>query len=117
MTKEGPLDDKEWRLIREHPLVGAEILASCSAPPQVVDAVRSHHERWDGAGYPQALAGREIPLDGRIIAAADAYCAMVEPRTYRPSRTPAAARAEMLSQAGAQFDADCARAVLAVTAA
>lgn len=117
IAKEGPLDDEEWRMMREHPAVGADILASCSAPPQVVDAVRSHHERWDGTGYPVGLAGREIPLAARIIAAADAYCAMVEPRSYRASRTPTAARAEMLANAGSQFDEDCARALVAVTAA
>jgi len=116
MAKEGPLDDEEWRMIHEHPAAGAEILASCSAPQRAIDAVRSHHERWDGAGYPHGLAGREIPLAGRIIAAADAYCAMVERRSYRPRRTPAAARSEMLAQAGAQFDTDCARAVVAATA-
>lgn len=116
MTKAGPLDDDEWRLIRAHPAVGAEILASCAAPLQVVDAVRSHHERWDGAGYPQGIGGRDIPLAGRIIAAADAYCAMVEPRVYRAPRTSASARAEMHAHAGTQFDVDCARALVAVTA-
>jgi putative nucleotidyltransferase with HDIG domain len=117
IAKEGPLDDEEWQLMRNHPAAGAQILASCSAPPQVVAAVRSHHERWDGTGYPARLAGREIPLAGRIISAADAYCAMIEPRSYRAPRTPSAARAEMLANAGTQFDVDCARAVVAVTAA
>jgi putative nucleotidyltransferase with HDIG domain len=117
IAKEGPLDDEEWQLMRNHPAAGAQILVSCSAPPQVVAAVRSHHERWDGTGYPARLAGREIPLAGRIISAADAYCAMIEPRSYRAPRTPAAARAEMLANAGTQFDVDCARAVVAVTAA
>jgi putative nucleotidyltransferase with HDIG domain len=117
IAKEGPLNDEEWKIMRNHPAAGAQILASCSAPPQVVDAVRSHHERWDGTGYPARLAGREIPLAGRIISAADAYCAMIEPRSYRRSRTPTSARAEMLANAGTQFDVDCARAVVAVTAA
>ncbi len=103
-------------MINEHPAVGAKILASCSAPPRAIDAVRSHHERWDGAGYPHGLAAREIPLAARIIATADAYCAMVEPRAYRPPRSPVAARAEMLAEAGAQFDVNGARAVVAVTA-
>ena len=117
ITKPGPLDDEEWKEMRRHPDAGADLLASCAAPAEVLDVVRSHHEHWDGNGYPRGLKGDEIPLAARIISAADAYYAMVEARPYRPPRRPAAARAELLAQAGSQFDADCARAAYRVTAA
>jgi diguanylate cyclase len=117
IRKPGPLDDEEWKEMRRHPDAGADLLASCAAPAEVLDVVRSHHEHWDGNGYPRGLKGDEIPLAARIISAADAYCAMIEVRPYRPPRRPAAARAELLAQAGSQFDADCARATYRVTAA
>jgi len=117
IAKDGPLDAEEWRAIRAHPEAGAEILTSCSAPQRVVEAVRFHHERWNGTGYPAGLAGRSIPLEARIICVADAYCAMVEPRPYRSALAPAAARKELLDHAGSQFDAECAWAATAVAAA
>jgi HD-GYP domain-containing protein (c-di-GMP phosphodiesterase class II) len=117
IAKPGPLTDDEWTQMRRHPAAGADLLAPCAAPAEVLDVVRSHHEHWDGNGYPRGLKGDEIPLGARIIAAADAYCAMIEARPYRPPRRPAAARAELLAQAGSQFDAECARAAYRVTAA
>ena len=116
LAKEGPLEEDEWQVIRAHPEAGAEILTSCAAPRQVVEAVRCHHERWDGTGYPDGLAGSRIPLEARIIGVADAYCAMVEPRPYRAALSPAVARAELLEHAGSQFDIACARAASAVVA-
>jgi len=67
--------------------------------------VRASHERWDGGGYPDGLAGEEIPLAARIIAACDTYDAIVTDRPYRPARTPAQAREELRRVAGAQLDA------------
>jgi putative nucleotidyltransferase with HDIG domain len=117
ISKPGALSDSEWQAMRSHPAAGAELLAPCEAPPEVIEIVRSHHERWDGAGYPDGLKGAQIPLGARIIAVADAYCAMIEARPYRAPRRPAAARAELLAQAGRQFDATCAQAAYRVTAA
>jgi len=117
IAKPGQLDEDEWAAMRSHPAAGAELLEPCEAPPEVIEIVRSHHERWDGAGYPDGLKGRQIPLGARIIAVADAYCAMLEARPYRAPLRPAAARAELLAQAGRQFDAACAQAAYRVTAA
>jgi putative nucleotidyltransferase with HDIG domain len=116
IAKPGALDDAEWITMRTHPTAGAQLLEPCEAPPEVLAMVRSHHERWDGAGYPDGLEGADIPLGARILAVADAYCAMIESRPYRGSRRPAAARAELLAQAGKQFDAACAQAAYRVTA-
>jgi putative nucleotidyltransferase with HDIG domain len=116
LAKAGPLDQEEWAAMRAHPAAGAVLLEPCEAPPEVLEIVRSHHERWDGAGYPDGLRGERIPLGARIIAVADAYCAMIESRPYRPPRRPAAARAELLAQAGRQFDSVCAQATYRVTA-
>ena len=115
LAKPGPLDEDEWQEMRRHPARGAELLAG-HVPADVVEIVRSHHERWDGAGYPDGLAGNEIPLGARIIAVVDAFCAMLESRPYRAPARRAHARAELLAQAGRQFDADCAKAAYRVTA-
>ena len=117
IAKPGPLDEAEWKLMRLHPAAGAELLERCTPPPEILEIVRSHHERWDGAGYPDGLAGEQIPLGARILAVVDAYCAMVEERPYRKPRTPAAAREELLAHAGSQFDSACAEAACRVTAA
>ena len=115
LAKPGPLDADEWQEMRLHPARGAELLAG-HVPADVLEIVRSHHERWDGSGYPDGLAGDAIPLGARIIAVVDAFCAMLESRPYRPATRRAEARAELLAQAGRQFDADCARAAYRVTA-
>ena len=115
LLKPAPLDEGEWAEMRRHPVLGAELLTAV-VPDAVVEIVRSHHERWDGGGYPDGLAGDAIPLGARIVAVVDAYCAMTEPRPYRRADTAANARAELLTQAGTQFDADCAHAAVRVTA-
>jgi HD-GYP domain-containing protein (c-di-GMP phosphodiesterase class II) len=116
IAKTGSLDDEEWDCMRRHPGEGERLLEPHVDSPEILAIVRSHHERWDGAGYPDGLAGDEIPLGARIVAVADAFTAMIEPRPYRAPRRRAAARAELLGQAGCQFDAECARAAFAVTA-
>jgi len=104
LSKPGPLDDIEWEFIRRHTLIGERIIAAAPALTRVAALVRSSHERWDGTGYPDRLAGRDIPLGSRIVAVADAFDAMVAQRPYTDPRTPDVALAELRSCAGAQFD-------------
>ena len=85
LHKAGPLDDREWAFVRQHTLVGERILRASPALKNVANIVRSTHERFDGAGYPDGLAGDEIPLASRIIASCDAFTAMTSPRPYRRS--------------------------------
>ena len=102
LRKPGPLDDQEWEVMREHTLIGERIVASAPALAPVAKLVRSSHERWDGGGYPDGLAGEEIPLGARIIAVCDAYEAMIEDRPWRP---PGLGGDEELRRcAGTQFD-------------
>jgi HD-GYP domain-containing protein (c-di-GMP phosphodiesterase class II) len=108
LAKPGPLDDEEWTVVRNHPAEGARLLAPYVPSDDVLAIVRSHHERWDGAGYPEGLREEEIPLGARIVAVVDAFCAMIEPRPYRLARNEDAARAELLAEAGRQFDPACA---------
>lgn len=115
IAKPGALDADEWVAMRRHPAAGARLLEDCNAPAEVIAVVRSHHERWDGAGYPDGLSGEDVPLGARIVAVADAYCAMLEQRPYRSARTVADARSELLAQAGRQFDPTCAEAACRVT--
>jgi HD-GYP domain-containing protein (c-di-GMP phosphodiesterase class II) len=117
LAKPGPLDDEEWAAMRRHPAEGARLLTPYVASADVLAIIRSHHERWDGAGYPEGLSGEQIPLGARIVAMVDAFCAMIEPRPYRPTLDEAAARSELLAQAGRQFDPACARQAHHLTAA
>jgi diguanylate cyclase (GGDEF)-like protein len=104
LHKAGPLDDREWAFVRQHPLVGERILRASPALKGVAAIVRSTHERWDGAGYPDGLVGEDIPLASRIIAACDAFTAMTSPRPYRVALTHAEALDELDRVSGSQFD-------------
>jgi len=104
LFKQGPLDEREWAFVRQHTLVGERILRASPALRNVGAIVRSTHERWDGTGYPDGLAGEEIPLPARIIATCDAYDAMTSTRPYRAALTPQEALAELMRFAGTQFD-------------
>jgi diguanylate cyclase (GGDEF)-like protein len=104
LQKAGPLTDAEWAIMRTHPSVGAEVLACIPALRPLGPLVRAHHERWDGAGYPDRLAGDAIPLGARILGVVDAYTAMTVDRPYRAARSAAYASAELRRGAGAQFD-------------
>jgi diguanylate cyclase (GGDEF)-like protein/putative nucleotidyltransferase with HDIG domain len=104
LTKPGPLDDEEWLVMRTHPSVGAEIVTRVPALRQVAPAVRHHHERFSGGGYPADLAGEGIPIEARIIAATDAYAAMTSDRPYSSARTPSEAAAELYRSAGSHLD-------------
>lgn len=95
---------EEWVLMREHSERGAALVQQCSADEPVVQLVLHHHERWDGRGYPDGLAGEAIPRGARLLALADAIAAMASPRPYQPARTRAAIREELLVHAGTQFD-------------
>jgi len=106
LDKPGPLDADEWALMRRHPEIGERILCADPAMAPVAKLVRSSHERWDGMGYPDRLAGAEIPLGARIIAPCDALEAMTSERCYRAARSLAAALAELRRCAGTQFDPD-----------
>jgi diguanylate cyclase (GGDEF)-like protein len=104
LGKPGPLTEDEWAFVRRHPIIGERIILAAPALSRVAALVRSSHERWDGAGYPDALAGAAIPLGARIVAVADAYAAMTAGRPYRAARTPERALAELRACAGSQFD-------------
>jgi ribonuclease P protein subunit RPR2 len=111
LNKPGPLTAGERALIELHPMIGAEILAGVALlQGEGVEVVRSHHERWDGAGYPDGLVGEEIPLGARIFALADALDAMTSDRPYRSALRWDDAMDEILGQDGAQFDPQVVRA-------
>ena len=88
LNKPGPLDEAEWSFMRRHTIIGERILLSAPALRPVARLVRSSHERWDGGGYPDGLAGEEIPLGARIVAVCDAFDAMTTDRPYRRARSP-----------------------------
>jgi two-component system cell cycle response regulator len=104
LGKPGPLTEEEWAFVRRHPIIGERIILAAPALARVATLVRSSHERWDGAGYPDALAGDGIPLGARIVAVADAFAAMTAGRPYRPARTLEDALAELRREASTQFD-------------
>jgi putative nucleotidyltransferase with HDIG domain len=117
INKPGPLDPDERALIETHTVEGQEMLERVGGLlAHVGRIVRSCHERWDGAGYPDGLAGEAIPLVARIVATCDAFSAMTTDRPYRPARTPAEARDELQRCAGTQFDPRIVEAILAVDA-
>jgi putative nucleotidyltransferase with HDIG domain len=104
LRKPGPPTEDEWEAIRHHPDWGADALAEIALFPQVVAGVRSHHERWDGSGYPRGLRETEIPAIGRILAIADSYDRMTRPRSFRQAKSASVARAELAEQAGYLYD-------------
>jgi putative nucleotidyltransferase with HDIG domain len=106
LRKPGPLNDSEWAEIKRHPIVGADLLLSLSPRMEpIAAAIRSHHERWDGSGYPDGLAGDAIPLLGRIITLPDVFDAMTSVRHYRERVwTDEEAIDELERGAGVQFD-------------
>ncbi len=104
LLKPGRLTDEEFAKIKKHPAIGAAILEAVNFPWPVLPVVKSHHERWDGTGYPDGLRGEDIPLSARILAVADVYDALTSSRSYRSAWTPDAALEEIRRNAGAQFD-------------
>src|SRR4051812_36631786 len=104
LHKPEPLSDAEGTLMRRHPLIGWEILRGIPFLERASEIVRHHHERWDGSGYPDGLAGEEIPLAARIFAVADALDAITTDRPYRPAAPLVEARRTIAAAAGTQFD-------------
>jgi HD-GYP domain-containing protein (c-di-GMP phosphodiesterase class II) len=104
LHKPEPLAEEESRLMRRHPVIGAEILGGVPFLENAAQIVRTHHERFDGSGYPDGLAGEDIPLAARIFALADALDAITTDRPYRPAAPLSEARAMIAAEAGTQFD-------------
>ena len=104
LEKPGPLDEHEWEFMRRHPLIGERIVLAAPALASTAALIRSSHERIDGQGYPDGLAGDDIPVGSRIIAVCDAFDAMTSDRLYRRSMSIDAALEELKSKAGSQFD-------------
>ena len=116
LAKPGPLDEGELSFIRQHTVVGERILRAAPALGRVAPLVRSSHERFDGTGYPDRLAGEEIPLGARVVAVCDAFHAMTSQRPYSPARRVEEALAELRRCAGAQFDPEVVEAFCAALA-
>jgi ribonuclease P protein subunit RPR2 len=106
LYKPGKLSDEERALMQQHPVIGAEIIRGIEFLGSAADVVRSHHERWDGAGYPDRLAGSEIPLAARVFAVADVLDALTTERPYRPASELPRARAMIVSESASHFDPD-----------
>jgi HD-GYP domain-containing protein (c-di-GMP phosphodiesterase class II) len=104
LTKPGRLDDRELAEIRAHPVEGMWLISGVPSLQPALPYVLFHHERWDGLGYPTRRAGTAIPVEGRILAVADAFDAMTSGRPYRPALTPEVAAVEIERCAGTQFD-------------
>ncbi|MGI8946048.1 MAG: HD-GYP domain-containing protein [Thermoleophilaceae bacterium] len=104
LHKPGLLLPEEWTLMRRHPTIGFELVRYVPFLSEAAEVVRHHHERWDGSGYPDALAGERVPLAARIFSVVDALDAMTTDRPYRPAVSLARARAEIAAKGGSQFD-------------
>jgi HD-GYP domain-containing protein (c-di-GMP phosphodiesterase class II) len=112
LSKPGQLDDEEFAIMKSHPGVGGHIMAPVTQLKDVIPGIVSHHERFDGKGYPAGLKGEEIPLLGRIIGVADAFDAMTSDRVYRPRLSDEIAIAELKKHSGTQFDSRIVKAFL-----
>jgi putative two-component system response regulator len=114
LNKQGPLTDQEYEHVKQHVLVGSQILAPLVHLKEVITYVRSHHERWDGFGYPDRLGGERIPLGGRVIAAAEIYDALTTSRPYQEKMLPEVAVERMRDLVGTVLDPAVYRALEAV---
>ena len=104
LIKQGPLTEYEWTLIKRHPVEGARIVGQIQGLAAVADLIRHHHERMDGRGYPDGLAGEAIPLGARLVAVADTYDNIISDHPYRARRTSEEALTELKRCVGTQFD-------------
>jgi len=104
VNKEGPLTPDEFEHVKQHVIIGAQILAPLAHLGHIVAMVKSHHERWDGTGYPDGLRGEEVPLGGRIIGAAEVYDALTTARPYQEKMTPEQAVERMADLSGTVLD-------------
>jgi putative two-component system response regulator len=112
LAKPTSLSEIEWKAIRLHPVLGEALLGRDEHDAGILSIVRWHHERWDGGGYPDGLSGSSIPLGARIVAAADAFSAMCEPRPYRRAVASDKAVQELERTSWTQFDGGCVRALV-----
>jgi putative nucleotidyltransferase with HDIG domain len=104
LTCTGPLSADQWNEIERHPEIGYRILNSVHEMTEFAEIILSHHERFDGTGYPKGLAGERIPIEARILSICDAYDAMTTVRPYREAMSREEAIEELLAHAGTQFD-------------
>jgi diguanylate cyclase (GGDEF)-like protein/putative nucleotidyltransferase with HDIG domain len=114
LGKRGGLTEEEWQVMRNHTVIGDEIVRRIAGLGEAAPAIRSHHERFDGSGYPDGLAGAAIPVEARIVAAADAYSAITSDRVYSRGRARAEAILELRGVAGRHLDPDVVEALVAV---
>jgi HD-GYP domain-containing protein (c-di-GMP phosphodiesterase class II) len=112
LRKRGALDADEWALMRNHPVIGAQIVAPFDFFAGGAIVIRHHHERWDGTGYPDGLTGESIPLGARIVAVADVFDALTSDRPYRAALPAATALQYLIQEAGRTLDADVVAALL-----
>jgi len=104
LNKPGALTEDEYAVIKTHTLVGGEVLRAIPEIERVAQAIESHHEAFDGSGYPRGLKGENIPLYGRILAVADAYANMTADRSFAPPKSDEQALAELGKMSGTRFD-------------
>jgi putative nucleotidyltransferase with HDIG domain len=104
LLKEGPLDEKEWEIMRKHPIFAYKMLSPIKYLKPALDIPHSHHEKWDGTGYPRGLAGEQIPLAARIFAIADVWDALLSDRPYRKAWSKEETLAYILENSGTHFD-------------
>jgi len=114
LDKKGRLDRDEFDVVRSHTTIGERILEPINAFAEIMPVISQHHERFDGSGYPNGLAGFEIDIKARILAVADVYDAMTNPRPYRESVDPGEVVEMIQTQAGSQFDPEVVAAFLGV---
>ncbi len=114
LLKPGPLTDAEWSQMRQHPIIGSWILNGVESLRPAADVVLSHHERFDGTGYPSGLKGSDIPLGARVFSIADSLDAITSDRPYHKGESFESAREEIESNAGAQFDPEVVRRFLSI---
>jgi putative two-component system response regulator len=111
LRKTEPLNDEEWVAIKEHPVIGAEMVKDVPYLQGAIPIIRHHHEHWDGSGYPDRLVGMEIPLSARIVVVADAFDAMTTERCYKPAKALDDAFAEIVQNSGIKYDPAVVRAL------
>ena len=116
LLKDGPLDDREWWILRRHAEEGERIIAHLGFLADATPAIRHHHEHWDGTGYPDRLRGSEIPIGARILHVADAFDSIVTERVYRRARSVSEALRELRAASGTQFCPSCVGALDALVA-
>jgi len=114
LRKPGPLTEDEWRLMKKHPDIGADLIKELEIYRDIVDIIRYEHERWDGSGYPKGLKGEEIPIGARVVAAADIYHALTTERPYRPAYSHEEALRMIQGMRGEALDPQVVDALLSV---